>query len=84
MVFKGYCQHQYETNRRRNKKKWFNPVRYAVYSFLLLSYLYIASDGYGNSSKKQIENESKMIGVKFNDGEVKKEYLLEKRLNIFS
>ncbi|MEZ4842566.1 MAG: hypothetical protein R2821_13925 [Flavobacteriaceae bacterium] len=49
-----------------------------------MSYLYIASGGYGNSSKKQIENESKMIGVKFNDGEVKKEYLLEKRLNIFS
>ena len=58
-------------NMGMDKKKWFNPVRYTVYTILLLSYLYIASDGYGNSTKKQIETESKMIGVKFNDGEVK-------------
>jgi hypothetical protein len=52
-------------------KKWFNPVRYTVYSTVLLSYLYMASDIYGDSAKKQIENERNMIGVKFNDGEVK-------------
>lgn len=58
-------------NMGMDKKKWFNPVRYTVYSIVLLGYLYMASDRYGDSAKKQIENESIMIGVKFNDGEVK-------------
>ena len=54
-----------------DKKKWFGPVRYTVYIIVLLGYLYKASDVYGDSAKKQIENKSIMIGVKFNDGEVK-------------
>ncbi|MFC5046100.1 hypothetical protein ACFSTE_04965 [Aquimarina hainanensis] len=65
-------------NMGMDKKKWFNPVRYTVYSIILLSYLYIASDGYGNSIKKQIETEGKTIGVKFNDGDIRKGILIGK------
>ncbi|MBT2163146.1 hypothetical protein [Zobellia barbeyronii] len=60
------------------KKEWFNPVRYTFYTVMLLSYLFVASNGYGNSAKKQIETNSEMIGVKFNDGDTKRGILIGK------
>ncbi len=61
-----------------DKKKWFDPFRYAIYVIILLCYIYIAADGYGKSAKKQIETKGKNIEVRFNDGEIKKGILIGK------
>ncbi len=61
-----------------DKKKWFDPLRYAIYIITLLCYIYIAADGYGKLAKKQIETGGKKIEVRFNDGEVKRGILIGK------
>ncbi len=64
-----------------DKKKWFEPVRYTMYIFVVLFYLYLTSEAYGNLTKSVIEKQN-TIDVKFNDGEITTGILIGKTSEI--
>jgi hypothetical protein len=60
-----------------DKKNWFNLFRYFSYSIVLIFYLYISAEKYGEISKKQIMNQSS-IKLRFSDNEIKKGKMIGK------